>query len=124
MRVPSSWRAEGGCRIGPSSTSPPILPVSVEGAVPDRPLVSVVGRKQYRGGQASMQLRVLALVPVANKAGGGLNQGDLLRYLGSDFKATLVRLLANKYGLEPMHFAMERKMLLGVKRRAEQAAAR
>jgi hypothetical protein len=54
------------------------------------PLVSVVGRKQYRGGQASMQLRVLALVPVANKAGGGLNQEDLLRYLGSDFKATLV----------------------------------
>jgi hypothetical protein len=67
------------------------------------PLVSVVGRTQYRGGQASMQMRVLSLVPVANKAGGGLNQGDLLRYLGSDFKATLVGLLANKYAVEPMH---------------------
>jgi hypothetical protein len=46
------------------------------------PLVSVIGRDQYRNGEASMQMRVLSLVPVANKAGGGLNQGDLLRYLG------------------------------------------
>jgi hypothetical protein len=46
------------------------------------PLVSVVGRDQYRGGEASLQMRVLSLVPVANKTGGGLNQGDLLRYLG------------------------------------------
>jgi hypothetical protein len=46
------------------------------------PLVSVVGRDQYRAGEASMQMRVLSLFPVANKTGGGLNQGDLLRYLG------------------------------------------
>jgi len=46
------------------------------------PMVSVVGRDQYRDGQASIQMRVLSLVPVANKTGGGLNQGDLLRYLG------------------------------------------
>jgi hypothetical protein len=46
------------------------------------PLVSVVGRDQYRGGEASMQMRLLSLIPVANKTGGGLNQGDLLRYLG------------------------------------------
>ena len=46
------------------------------------PLVSVVGRDQYRHGQASMQMRVLSLVPVVDKTGGGLNQGDLLRYLG------------------------------------------
>lgn len=46
------------------------------------PLVSVVGRDQYRDGEASMQMRVLSLIPVANKTGGGLNQGDLLRYLG------------------------------------------
>jgi hypothetical protein len=45
------------------------------------PLVSVVGRDQYRDGEASMQMRVLSLIPVANKTGGGLNQGDLLRYL-------------------------------------------
>jgi hypothetical protein len=46
------------------------------------PLVSVIGRDQYRDGEASMQMRVLSLIPVANKTGGGLNQGDLLRYLG------------------------------------------
>src|SRR6266508_3390210 len=46
------------------------------------PLVSVVGRDRYRDGEGSLQMRVLSLVPVANKTGGGLNQGDLLRYLG------------------------------------------
>jgi hypothetical protein len=46
------------------------------------PMMSVTGRDQYRGGEASMEMRVLSLVPVANKTGGGLNQGDLLRFLG------------------------------------------
>lgn len=46
------------------------------------PAVSVAGRDQYRDGVASMDMRVLSLVPVAKKAGGGLNQGDLLRFLG------------------------------------------
>jgi hypothetical protein len=46
------------------------------------PLVSVVGRDRYRNGEASLQMRLLSLFPVANKTGGGLNQGDLLRYLG------------------------------------------
>jgi hypothetical protein len=40
----------------------------------------------------------------------------------SDFKPTLVGLLANKYGLELVHFVMERRMLLGIKQRAERAA--
>jgi hypothetical protein len=47
----------------------------------------------------------------------------LIVRMRSDFKPTLLGLLANKYGLEPVHFAMERKMLLGIKERAEQAAA-
>ena len=46
------------------------------------PGISIVGRDQYRDGEASIQMRVLSLIPVANKTGGGLNQGDLLRYLG------------------------------------------
>jgi hypothetical protein len=41
----------------------------------------------------------------------------------SEFKPTLVGLLANKYGLEPVHLLMERKMLLGVKHRAEPTPA-
>jgi hypothetical protein len=46
------------------------------------PLVSVTGRDRYRAGEASMEMRLLSLIPVANKTGGGLNQGDLLRFLG------------------------------------------
>ena len=38
-------------------------------------------------------------------------------------KPTLLGLLANKYGLKPVCCAMERKMLLGIKQRAERAAA-
>jgi hypothetical protein len=46
------------------------------------PMVSVNGRDLYRSGEASMEMRLLSLAPVANKTGGGLNQGDLLRFLG------------------------------------------
>jgi len=46
------------------------------------PLVSVRGRDKYEEGTGSMQMRVLSLIPVANKNGGGLDQGALLRYLG------------------------------------------
>ncbi len=46
------------------------------------PLLSVSGRDRYRSGEGSIEMRVLSLVPVANKTGGGLNQGALLRFLG------------------------------------------
>jgi hypothetical protein len=46
------------------------------------PLVSVSGRDQYRLGEGSIEMRVLSLIPVATKSGGGLNQGALLRFLG------------------------------------------
>jgi hypothetical protein len=46
------------------------------------PLVSVIGRDEYRASEARMEMRLLSLVPVANKTGGGLNQGDMLRWLG------------------------------------------
>lgn len=46
------------------------------------PLLSVSGRDRYRSGEGSIEMRVLSLVPVANKTGGGLNQGALLRLLG------------------------------------------
>lgn len=39
----------------------------------------------------------------------------------SDFEPTLLGLLANKHALAPVHFVMERKMLLGIKERAEHA---
>jgi len=46
------------------------------------PFLFVNGRDMYRAGEASMEMRVMSLVAVANKKGGGLNQGDLLRFLG------------------------------------------
>src|SRR6185503_3620295 len=46
------------------------------------PLLWVTGRDRYRAGEGSIEMRVLSLLPVANKTGGGLNQGDLLRFLG------------------------------------------
>lgn len=41
----------------------------------------------------------------------------------SDFKPTPLGWLMNKYSLEPVHFLMERKMMLTIKQRAEGAAA-
>jgi hypothetical protein len=46
------------------------------------PFMSVNGRDMYRAGEASLEMRVLSLIAVANRKGGGLNQGDLLRFLG------------------------------------------
>jgi hypothetical protein len=46
------------------------------------PMLSVAGRDQYRAGVGSIDMRLLSLVPVAKKTGGGLNQGALLRFLG------------------------------------------
>lgn len=40
----------------------------------------------------------------------------------SDYKPTVPGLLFNQFGLEPIHFLMERKMLLGIKERVERAA--
>ncbi len=45
-------------------------------------VVPIVGRDRYRDGEGSIKMKILSLVPVANKTGGGLNQGALLRYLG------------------------------------------
>ena len=53
----------------------------------------------------------------------GAGRTRLVVRMRSDFKPTVVGLLANKYVLEPVHFAMERKILLGIKQRAERAAA-
>lgn len=41
----------------------------------------------------------------------------------SDFRPSTMQFLVNKYALEPVHFVMERKMMLTIKERAERAAA-
>lgn len=45
------------------------------------PLVTVSGRDRYADGQASILMRLLALIPVANDHSSGLNQGAMLRFL-------------------------------------------
>jgi len=45
------------------------------------PLVSMAGRDRYAGGRGDMDMRLLWLIPVVRKSGGGLNQGDLQRFL-------------------------------------------
>jgi hypothetical protein len=52
-------------------------------------------------------------------AGG---RSRLLVRFQSDFRPSPLGWLTNKYALEPVHFVMERKMLLGIKQRAERAA--
>lgn len=51
----------------------------------------------------------------------GARSTRLIVRFQSDFKPTLAGWLTYRYALEPVHFMMERKMLLGIKARAEQA---
>jgi len=45
------------------------------------PLLSIVGRDRYAEGKGSIKMRLLSLISVADRSGGGLDQGALLRYL-------------------------------------------
>ncbi len=54
---------------------------------------------------------------VVEPAGAGRSR--LLIRWRSSFKPTPGQYLGNKYVLEPIHFIMERRMLLGIKERAE-----
>jgi hypothetical protein len=56
------------------------------------PLVHVTGRDRYARGVGDIDMRVASIVPVAQKSGGNLNSGALLRYLNETmwFPAALV----------------------------------
>jgi hypothetical protein len=45
------------------------------------PLMTVSGRDRYADGQASILMRLLSLIPVANDHSPGLDQGAMLRFL-------------------------------------------
>jgi uncharacterized protein DUF6544 len=45
------------------------------------PLLCINGWDRFVGGTGEIQMRLLSLIPLASKRGGGLNQGALLRYL-------------------------------------------
>ncbi len=61
------------------TTNPPgfVWPVEMRMA----PFVPIVGRDRYAGGEGSIEMRLLGLIPVADERGGVLGQGALLRYL-------------------------------------------
>jgi hypothetical protein len=59
------------------------------------PLVSVSGRDRYQAGAGDIEMRVVALVPVASKSGGNLNSGALLRYLNETMWFPAALLLPN-----------------------------
>ena len=59
----------------------------------------------------------LGLRPDTGRA--GIDQAAGARWR-SDFRPTLAGLLVDRYALEPVHVVMERRMLLGIKRRAEE----
>jgi hypothetical protein len=46
------------------------------------PHLPVIGRDRYAGGTGDIEMRLFGVIPVADKTGGGLDQGALLRYLG------------------------------------------
>lgn len=56
------------------------------------PVVDVTGRDRYTNGTGDIEMRVASLYPVAQKSGGNLNSGALLRYLNETmwFPAALV----------------------------------
>lgn len=64
---------------------------------------------------------VLRPIPVNGVQGAGTR---LIARFRSEFDPSPVSMLANKIALAPVHLMMERKMLLGIKKRAERAAKR
>lgn len=52
----------------------------------------------------------------------GVSTSRLVVRFQSDFAPTPMNWMMYKYALKPVHFVMERKMMLGVKQRAEHAA--
>ena len=105
-------------RMVPEGTYPDLRFV-VRRLEPPHVLVLGVGESPEQAIESGMAYPCWAFVlrPVAE------DRTRLLVRFQSDFKPTPKGWLMNKYGLEPVHFLMERKMLLGIKERAESAAA-
>ncbi len=104
-------------RMVPEGTEP-ALQFAV--AILEPPYVLVLGPDGTREAAISSGLPypcwTFQLVPVGDQA------CRLVVRFQSDFKPTALGYLMNKYALEPIHFVMERKMLLGIRDRAERAA--
>lgn len=83
-------RQEGDLRLGSGgwfpfvaeeylTTDPPGFVWSARMAMP--PFATVIGRDRYSGGKASIEMRLLGIVPVARDSGPEIDHGALLRFL-------------------------------------------
>ena len=78
----SSWKGGAGCLTRPSSASPPPHPGSSVRRRSSWPRSSrSSGATSTAAVRPAYRCGCCRWFPVANKSGGGLNQGDLLRYL-------------------------------------------
>jgi hypothetical protein len=104
-------------RLVPEDTEPPLRFVV---ARVDAPYLLVLGpgsrREEALASNLPYPCWTFRLGPVPGR------RTRLVVRFQSDFKPTPLGWLMNKYALEPLHFMMERKMLLGIKERAEGAA--
>jgi hypothetical protein len=104
-------------RMVPEGTEPP-LEFVVARAEP--PHLLVLGPHGTREEALAGNMPYAAWTFVVRAAENGGSR--LVVRFQSDFKPTPLGWLMNKYALEPVHFLMERKMMLTLKERAERAA--
>jgi hypothetical protein len=104
-------------RLVPEGTEPPLRFVVAQ---IDEPSVLVLGPDGDRDAAFSAQLPfpcwTFQLTPA------GADRCRLVVRFQMDFDPTPLGWMAYKYALQPVHFVMERKMLLGIKQRAEVSA--
>jgi len=103
-------------RLVPEGSQPPLKFVVTR---LDAPTLLVLGadtsRKEAFAAHLPYPCWTFQLSPV------GTGACRLVVRFQADFSPTPLGLLAYKYALRPVHFVMERKMLLGIKQRAERA---
>lgn len=104
-------------RMVPEGTQPPLHFVV---ARVEPPYLLVLGPDGSRAGAFAKNLPYPCWTFALRALDGGGSR--LVVRFQSDFRSTAVGWLVNKYALLPVHFIMERKMLLGIKDRAEHAA--
>ena len=104
-------------RLVPAGTEPPLRFIVSR---LESPSLLVLGPDQDRAAAFAAHLPypcwTFQLTPA------GVDQCRLVVRFQADFDPTPLGSFAYKYALQPVHFVMERKMMLGIKQRAELAA--
>lgn len=119
--IPELQRLEAGDRImlQPDGSADNISYFEVAAVEPERSLVLVTPGSREENFTRGLPYGTWSFV-LSETAEG---QTRLIARMRADFQPSLSGFIVNKYGLEPIHSLMERKMLLGIRKRAERAAA-